>query len=121
MKWPGKRLTSARPLLGTALALAALLTSTLLASALPAAALPGGTARSGASDGPARPVVSLAQGALRGQTRDGAEEFLGVPYAAPPVADARLRPPRLYAPVDRGAGGRPAGSGVPAVLAVRAA
>ncbi|WP_328924136.1 carboxylesterase family protein [Streptomyces sp. NBC_00190] len=113
MKWPGKRLTSARPLLGTALALAALLTSTLLASALPAAALPGGTARSGASDGPARPVVSLAQGALRGQTRDGAEEFLGVPYAAPPVADARLRPPR---PAPRWTGVREADRQAPACL-----
>lgn len=113
MKWPGKRLTSARPLLGTALALAALLTSTLLASALPAAALPGGTARSGASDGPARPVVALAQGALRGQTRDGAEEFLGVPYAAPPVADARLRPPR---PAPRWTGVREADRQAPACL-----
>ncbi|MEU9300939.1 carboxylesterase family protein [Streptomyces sp. NPDC048269] len=108
MKWPGKRLTSARPLLGTALALAALLTS-----ALPAAALPGGAAGSGASDGSARPVVALAQGALRGHTRDGAQEFLGVPYAAPPVGDARLRPPR---PAPRWTGVREADRQAPACL-----
>ncbi|MFG2229335.1 carboxylesterase/lipase family protein [Streptomyces sp. NPDC048723] len=82
MKRPGKRLPSARSLLGTALALVA-----LLASAPPAA-----TAAS-PSGGSPHPVVTVAQGALRGQSRDGAQEFLGVPYAAPPVGDARLRAP----------------------------
>ncbi|MFD4245929.1 carboxylesterase/lipase family protein [Streptomyces sp. NPDC058525] len=68
------------PLLGAVLALAL----GLLAPAAPAAARGGG-----APD----PVVSVAQGSLRGQTRDGAQEFLGVPYAAPPVGEARLRAP----------------------------
>ncbi|MFG2710878.1 carboxylesterase/lipase family protein [Streptomyces goshikiensis] len=80
VKRPVKRPTSARPLLATALALLA-----LLAPAVPAAA----------SAGPsARPVVSVEQGRLRGQDHDGAQEFLGVPYAAPPVGEARLRAPR---------------------------
>ncbi|MGW6985313.1 carboxylesterase/lipase family protein [Streptomyces sp. NPDC054932] len=91
MKRPGKRLPSARSLLGTALALMALL------APAPAAAAP----LSPPSGGSPRPVVTLGQGgALRGQSRDGAQEFLGVPYAAPPVGDARLRapapPPRLH-------------------------
>ncbi|MFD3696320.1 carboxylesterase/lipase family protein [Streptomyces sp. NPDC058646] len=83
MKRPWQRLirpAAARPLLGTALALAA-----LLASAVPANALPGGSPR---------PVVTVAQGGLRGQDRGGAQEFLGIPYAAPPVGAARLRPPQ---------------------------
>ncbi|MBT2404240.1 MULTISPECIES: carboxylesterase/lipase family protein [unclassified Streptomyces] len=78
-----RRLTSARPLLGTALVLVA-----LLASALPATASPGDPG------GSPRPVVTVAQGALRGQVHDGAQEFLGVPYAAPPVGESRLREPR---------------------------
>ncbi len=104
MKRPGKRLSSARSLLGTALALMA-----VLASAPPAAASlspsPSGTA--------ARPVVTVAQGALRGQSRDGAQEFLGVPYAAPPVGAARLRAP---APPPRWPGVREATRQSPACL-----
>ncbi|MEU9374399.1 carboxylesterase family protein [Streptomyces sp. NPDC048255] len=79
------RPASARPLLGTALALAA-----LFASAVPANALAG----VGGSGGSPRPVVTVAQGGLRGQVRDGAQEFLGIPYAAPPVGEARLRAPQ---------------------------
>ncbi|MET9572240.1 carboxylesterase family protein [Streptomyces virginiae] len=39
-------------------------------------------------------MAGVAQGTLRGQARNGAEEFLGVPYAAPPVGPGRWRPPR---------------------------
>nr|WSX53486.1 carboxylesterase family protein [Streptomyces sp. NBC_00974] len=77
------RISPASRLLGTAIALTA-----LLVAALPAAASPTGPA-----DGSSRPVVSVAQGALRGRTDGGAQEFLGVPYAAPPVGEARLRAP----------------------------
>ncbi|MET9378182.1 carboxylesterase family protein [Streptomyces sp. NPDC002992] len=75
----------------------------LLTSAVPAAASTPGTrsalapasASASASAGaPQRPVVTVAQGTLRGQNRDGAQEFLGVPYAAPPVGEDRLRAPR---------------------------
>lgn len=102
MKRPGKRpsrLSSVRPLLGTALALAA-----LVAAVPPAAAAPGG---------PPRPVVTVAQGTLRGQARDGAQEFLGVPYAAPPVGTQRLRAPR---PPARWQGVRDAARQAPACL-----
>ncbi|MFB7183586.1 carboxylesterase/lipase family protein [Streptomyces sp. NPDC056257] len=107
MKRPGNRLSSARPLLGTALALV-----TLLASALPAAASPPSPSASAASGSP-RPVVTVAQGGLRGQARDGAQEFLGVPYAAPPVGEARLRAPQ---PPPRWNGVREAVQQAPACL-----
>ncbi|WP_328296770.1 carboxylesterase family protein [Streptomyces sp. NBC_00435] len=97
------RISPARPLLGTALAL-----TTLLAAALPATALP-----AGAASGPPRPVVSVAQGALRGLIHDGAQEFLGVPYAAPPVGASRLRAPREPR---RWSGVREAGRQAPACL-----
>ncbi|MGW6568881.1 carboxylesterase/lipase family protein [Streptomyces sp. NPDC054975] len=105
MKRFGRRPTSARPLLGTALTLTAL----LLASAIPATAATSGaapppvpaqasasasTSATASAGALPRPVVTVAQGRLRGQNRDGAEEFLGVPYAAPPVGQARLRAPR---------------------------
>lgn len=83
---------TARPLFATALALTA-----LIATALPAAASPGGLpggVPGGPPDGSPRPVVSVAQGALRGRAHDGAQEFLGVPYAAAPVGENRLRAPQ---------------------------
>ncbi|MFE2145839.1 carboxylesterase/lipase family protein [Streptomyces sp. NPDC059456] len=81
-----RRPRTARSLLGGACVLAALLTA-----ALPA---PAGATAPAAPPGSAHPRVGVAQGVLRGQEHDGAEEFLGVPYAAPPVGDARLRPPQ---------------------------
>ncbi|MFF2785831.1 carboxylesterase/lipase family protein [Streptomyces sp. NPDC058049] len=102
MKRPRKRLPSARSLLGTALALVAVLVS----------APPAATAAP-PSGGSPHPVVTVAQGALRGQSRDGAQEFLGVPYAAPPVGDARLRAP---APAPRWHGVREATRQSPACL-----
>ena len=38
-------------------------------------------------------IVSVAQGELRGRSDGQATSFLGVPYAAPPFGDRRLRPP----------------------------
>ncbi|MCX5015636.1 carboxylesterase family protein [Streptomyces sp. NBC_00555] len=88
------------PLLGAVLALAV----ALLIPTAPATAQGGGSGH---------PVVALEQGALRGQTRDGAQEFLGVPYAAPPVGDARLRAPQ---PPSHWTGVREAGQQAPACL-----
>ncbi|CAM5314822.1 carboxylic ester hydrolase [Streptomyces avidinii] len=104
------RLSATSPLLAAALALTA-----LLGAAFPAAAAPAGPARPahGSSTAESRPVVGLDQGALRGRTDQGAQEFLGVPYAAPPVGDARLRAP---APPRRWSGVREADQQAPACL-----
>jgi len=40
------------------------------------------------------PVVRTADGSLRGVSIGGADGFLGVPYAAPPIKELRFRPPR---------------------------
>jgi para-nitrobenzyl esterase len=84
------------------------LTATGVAAAIaPHAASAGAatTARAGAattagagSGGGSSPVVATADGLLRGTTAGGTREFLGVPYAAPPVGNLRWRPPRPAAP-----------------------
>jgi para-nitrobenzyl esterase len=43
-------------------------------------------------------VVHIADGDVRGATTNEADEFLGIPYAAPPVGDLRWQPPRAPAP-----------------------
>ncbi|GAA2592306.1 MULTISPECIES: carboxylesterase/lipase family protein [Streptomyces] len=46
------------------------------------------------------PVVTTAQGAVRGLRRDGTLTFLNIPYAAPPRGAARFAPPRPHEPWD---------------------
>lgn len=45
----------------------------------------------------AGPVVSTSSGTLRGKVEGNSEAFLGVPYAAPPVGEARWRDPQPVA------------------------
>src|SRR5690242_9840496 len=74
-------------------------TAAMLATLCGVAAVPA----SGAS--PAGPVVRAPDGAVRGVRAAGVHEFLGIPYAAPPVGALRWRPPR---PAARWAGVRAA-------------
>ncbi|MFJ9084015.1 carboxylesterase/lipase family protein [Streptomyces sp. NPDC102384] len=43
------------------------------------------------------PVVTTAQGAVRGLRQDGSTAFLNIPYAAAPTGADRFRPPRPHA------------------------
>ena len=45
-----------------------------------------------------QPVVRLRDGAVRGKTGPGGYAFLGIPYAAPPFGENRMRPPQPVRP-----------------------
>lgn len=44
------------------------------------------------------PIVMAPAGPIRGILHNGAREFLGIPYAAPPVGNLRWRAPQPYGP-----------------------
>ncbi|MEU0811143.1 carboxylesterase family protein [Streptomyces sp. NPDC005970] len=46
------------------------------------------------------PIVTTAQGAVRGLRRDGTAAFLNIPYAAPPLGGGRFQPPLPHEPWD---------------------
>jgi para-nitrobenzyl esterase len=54
-----------------------------------------------AASGPHRPrsplVVSLSDGQIRGKQAGGTDDYLGIPYAAPPVGPLRWRAPQIPA------------------------
>jgi para-nitrobenzyl esterase len=87
----------------TGLAAGAAATAVLIAAAActSATATPGASksASSSASTNPDTPlVVATAGGTVRGQAVAAADEFLGIPYAAPPAGALRWQPPRPPAP-----------------------
>lgn len=42
----------------------------------------------------ASPLAALRQGSAQGNTEDGVNQFLGLPFAAPPLGELRWRPPQ---------------------------
>jgi para-nitrobenzyl esterase len=85
----------------TGLAVAAAATAVLTAAAActtaTTTATPG-TSKSAAQNRESGLVVATAGGAVRGQAAAAGKEFLGIPYAAPPVGVLRWQPPRPAAP-----------------------
>lgn len=65
------------------------------------------TGTANASPAPHDPVVPTTGGLVRGVTTENGDQFLGIPYAAPPVGALRWQPPR---PAARWAGVRDAGA-----------
>src|SRR5690348_15730093 len=81
----------------TGLAAAATATAVLTSAAACTTATPG-TSKSAAQNQESGLVVATAGGAVRGQADAAGKEFLGIPYAAPPVGALRWQPPRPAAP-----------------------
>jgi para-nitrobenzyl esterase len=53
-------------------------------------------ATASADNSPHRPIALTESGFVIGSTKDVGNEFLGIPYAAPPVGLLRWRPPKSY-------------------------
>jgi para-nitrobenzyl esterase len=80
-----------------AAATAVLTAAAACTTATTATATPG-TGKSAGQNHKSGLVVATASGTVRGKAAAAGEEFLGIPYAAPPVGALRWQPPRPAAP-----------------------
>src|SRR5690348_18477902 len=83
--------------LGAAAAATAVLTAAAACTTATTTATPA-TSKSAAQNQEPGLVVATVGGAVRGRAAAAGEEFLGIPYAAPPVGALRWQPPRPAAP-----------------------
>ena len=56
-----------------------------------------GTAPEAIAADHASPIVRTTEGPVQGFVRNGVDQFLGIPYAAPPIGDLRWQPPKPHA------------------------
>ena len=85
--------TTQRALLATPKA-PVLLLAALLPFLHPGEARGQGISPPGAADGQPTRLLQLASGPIKGKLSNGAQQFLGIPYAAAPVGDLRWKPPQ---------------------------